>query len=98
MTGPCGDTMEISLKIRRNQVVESRFQVKGCAVSRACASIAAALAKGKELEEAWDIDEKEIAKSLPVLPVDHQHCAVLARDTLRQAIENYLKQAKGTRL
>jgi nitrogen fixation NifU-like protein len=91
VTGPCGDTMEISLKIQDNKIVESRFRAKGCVFSRSCASIAAALCKGKDLEEAWDIDEKEIAKSLPVLPVDHQHCAVLARDTLRQAIEIYIK-------
>ena len=91
VTGPCGDTMEISLKIHGDHIIESRFRVNGCAVSRACASIAAALAKGKDLEEAWDIDEKEIAKGLPVFPADHLHCAVLARDTLRQAIERYIK-------
>jgi nitrogen fixation protein NifU and related proteins len=91
VTGPCGDTMEISLRIEENQVRDSRFQVQGCAVSRACASSAAALAKGKELEEAWDITEEDIARDLPELPVDHQHCAVLARDTLRQAIERYIK-------
>ena len=62
VTGPCGDTMEISLRIEGNRITESRFQVKGCAVSRACASNAAALAKGKELEEAWDIDERDIAE------------------------------------
>jgi len=88
--GPCGDTMEISLRIQGDKIIESRFRVNGCAVSRACASIAAAMAKGKDLEEAWDIDEKKIAKSLPVPPVDHQHCAILARDTLRQALENYI--------
>ncbi len=93
VTGPCGDTMEISLRIQGDKIIESRFRIKGCVVSRACASTAAALAKGKDLEEAWDIDEKAIAKSLPELPVDHQHCAILARDTLRRAIENYLKQA-----
>jgi len=98
VTGPCGDTMEISLKIQGDKIIESRFRVNGCAVSRACASIAAALSKGKDLDEAWDIDEKAIARSLPALPVDHQHCAILARDALRQALENYLKQAKGTRL
>lgn len=91
VTGPCGDSMEISLRIRENRITDSRFRVKGCVVSRACASAAAALAKGKELEEAWDIDEKEIAKSLPGLPVDHRHCALLARDTLRQAIGRYIK-------
>jgi nitrogen fixation protein NifU and related proteins len=98
VTGPCGDTMEISLRIEKNRITDSRFRVKGCAVSRACASNASALAKGKELETAWDIEENDISRNLPELPVDHQHCAVLARDTLRQAIENYLKQAKGQRL
>lgn len=91
VTGPCGDSMEISLRVEGNKIVESRFHVTGCAVSRACASIAAALAKGKELEEAWDIDEVKIAAKLKSIPEDHQHCPVLARDTLRQAIENYLK-------
>jgi nitrogen fixation protein NifU and related proteins len=91
VTGPCGDTMEISLRIENNAIIDSRFQVDGCAVSRACASMAAALAKGKELEEAWDIDEGQIAGKLLSLPEDHRHCSVLARDTLRQAIENFLK-------
>jgi nitrogen fixation NifU-like protein len=95
VTGPCGDTMEISLRISENIILDSRFQVDGCEVSRACASIAAALAKGKELEDAWDIDEAQISGRLQKIPEDHQHCPVLARDTLRQAIENYLKEAKG---
>lgn len=97
VTGPCGDTMEISLKIEGNKIIETRFQVNGCAVSRACASVAASLAKGKELEEAWDIDEGHIASRLQRIPEDHRHCPVLARDTLRQAIENYIKQARGMR-
>jgi nitrogen fixation protein NifU and related proteins len=91
VTGPCGDTMEIALKIEGNRVLDSRFRARGCAVSRSCASMAAALAKGKALEEAWDINEEDIARNLPELPVDHRHCAVLARDTLRQAIEAYIK-------
>jgi nitrogen fixation protein NifU and related proteins len=91
ITGPCGDTMEIALRIKGNRVRDSRFRSKGCAVSRACASRAAALAKGKALEEAWDINEEDIARDLPELPVDHRHCALLARDTLRKAIEAYIK-------
>jgi nitrogen fixation protein NifU and related proteins len=91
VTGPCGDSMEISLRVEGNKIIDSRFQVDGCTYSRACASIAAALAKGKELEEAWDIDEKQIAAKLKSIPEDHRHCPVLARDTLRQAIEKYIK-------
>lgn len=97
VTGPCGDTMEISLWIANNRIVDSRFQVQGCAVSKACASIAASLAKGKELEEAYDLSEAEIAAPLGKIPKDHGHCPLLARDTLRKAIENYLKKNHGER-
>jgi NifU-like protein involved in Fe-S cluster formation len=48
VTGPCGDTMEIFLRIEKNRVKDSRFRVNGCAVSRACASSAAAEVWGKE--------------------------------------------------
>jgi nitrogen fixation NifU-like protein len=83
--------MEITLKIQDNRIQDSRFRVNGCAVSRACASAAAALAKGKELEEAWDIDEQTIITTLQMVPEQERHCALLARDTLRRAIESYLK-------
>ena len=95
VTGPCGDTMEISLRIEGNKIIDSRFQVVGCQISKACASMAAALAREKELEEAWDINENNITECLPSIPENHRHCPVLARDTLRQAIEKYIKQARG---
>jgi nitrogen fixation NifU-like protein len=94
ITGPCGDTVEIFLRIEGNKIIDCRFQIDGCAVSRACASMAVSLAKGKELEEAWDIDERQITAELPKIPEDHRHCPVLARDTLRKAIENYLKDRR----
>ena len=47
ITGPCGDTMMIYLRIGKEGIDEVRFQVDGCAFSRTCASIAASLAKGK---------------------------------------------------
>jgi nitrogen fixation NifU-like protein len=77
--------------------VESRFLVSGCEVSRACASAAAALAKGKGLEEAWDIDEKEILQTVQMVPDGERHCALLARDTLRQALENFIKNPLSAR-
>ncbi|MCU0578204.1 MAG: iron-sulfur cluster assembly scaffold protein [Desulfobacterota bacterium] len=33
VTGPCGDTMEITLRIHNESIVESRFLVSGCEVS-----------------------------------------------------------------
>jgi nitrogen fixation NifU-like protein len=93
ITGPCGDTMMIYLRIGKESIDEVRFQVDGCAFSRTCVSIAASLAKGKTLEEAWDIDEHRILRCLSGIPSEERHCAVLARDTLRQAIENYFKSS-----
>jgi NifU-like protein involved in Fe-S cluster formation len=52
------------------------------------------MAKGKELEEAWDIDEGQFVAKLKSIPEDHQHCTVLARDTLRKAIESYIKNRR----
>jgi len=92
VTGPCGDTMEISLKIRENRVMDSRFRVDGCDFSRACASIAAALVKGKDVEEAWDIDQKTILQQFQQIPAEEKHCALLAQNTLRQAIESFIKR------
>jgi nitrogen fixation NifU-like protein len=91
VTGPCGDTMEFSLKIQDNKIIDSRFQVNGCAVSRACASIDADLAKGKDVEEAWDIDQKTILQYFQQIPTEERHCALLAQNTLRQALENFIK-------
>jgi nitrogen fixation protein NifU and related proteins len=99
ITGPCGDTMMMYLRIGKESIDDVRFQVDGCAFSRTCASIAASLAKGKNLEEAWDIDEHQILRCLSAIPPEEKHCAVLARDTLRRAIEYFLKsspQAKGS--
>ncbi len=94
VTGPCGDTMEFSLKIQGNKIIDSRFQVNGCAISRACASIATDLAKGKDVEEAGDIDQETILQQFQQIPEEERHCALLAQNTLRQALENYINGSR----
>jgi len=91
ITGPCGDTMEIFLKIKQGKVAAASFLTSGCCSTIACGSITTELAKGKELAEVKKINPDTILKSLGGLPEASVHCSVLAANTLKAAIEDYLK-------
>ena len=90
ITGTCGDTMEISLKVRDGKIVDAKFWTDGCSAIIACGSMATELVKGKSVDEALRIDSEHILSALGGLPKESIHCAVLASDTLRAAIENYV--------
>lgn len=89
LTGPCGDTMKISLKIDGNRIDDARIQVLGCpgAVASGCALIS--LAKGKTLEEAAAIDLDALYRELEKMPDQKVHCARLAIKTLRKTLDEY---------
>ena len=89
LTGPCGDTMKISLNIEGDKISDARIQVLGCpgAVASGCAVVD--LAKGKTLEEAANIDLDALYKELEKLPEQKIHCARLAIKTLHKALEQY---------
>jgi nitrogen fixation NifU-like protein len=70
--------------------MDAKFWTDGCGTSIACGSIATELIKGKRIAEALKIDSEFILNTLEGLPESDVHCAVLASDTLRAAIRNYL--------
>lgn len=92
LTGPCGDTMKISLKIDGDRINDARIQVLGCpgAVASGCALVS--LAKGKTLQEARDIDLDELYRELEKMPDQKVHCARLAIKTLQKTLEQYQQQ------
>ena len=89
VTGPCGDTIKISLKIEGERINDAKIQVLGCpgAVASGCAVVN--LAKGKTLEEASKIDLDSLYKELEKLPDQKVHCARLAVKTLQRALDEY---------
>jgi nitrogen fixation NifU-like protein len=97
--GPCGDTMEISFKVKDHRISKIRFATDGCATSIASGSMATELAKGKKIEEAVKISQQMILDALEGLPEESIHCALLASNTLKEAAKDYLnskeKNAKG---
>ena len=92
ITGPCGDTMEIFLYIKDNKIVDCHFLSDGCGTSVVCGSIVTELAKGKTIKEAKEISKGSVLKACGGLPKEDEHCALLASNTLIEAIENYEDQ------
>jgi nitrogen fixation NifU-like protein len=93
--GFCGDSTEVFLAIRDGVIVEARFTTSGCFFSRAACHAAVALARGKPVAEALEIDENAILAELGGMPEDHAHCAYLAALTLRWAIEEW-REKRGS--
>jgi nitrogen fixation NifU-like protein len=87
----CGDVMKIMLKIKDNKIKDVKFQTFGCAAAIASSSMTTELAKGKTLEEAKKITNKDVSLALGQLPPIKEHCSNLAADALKKAIENYKK-------
>jgi len=92
LTGPCGDTMKISLNIDEGTIKDARIQVFGCpgAVASGCALVS--LAKGKGLEDAGNIDLDALYKELEKMPDQKVHCARLAIKTLQKALKEYSRK------
>ncbi len=90
-TGPCGDTMEMYLKIESGVITDAKFQTTGCTAARASGSSLAKMIKGKTLIQVEKISIEDILSDLGGLPPMKIHCACLAKTTLQKAIEQYRK-------
>ena len=89
-TGPCGDTIKLYLKIRKNDVMEdATFQYLGCLASAACGSVLTQIIKGMTLQEAKKITEGDVLDDLGDLPGEECHCAELSVTALRKTISKY---------
>lgn len=89
--GPCGDTMKISLKIEKQKIKQAFFWTDGCGATIACGSMLTKIIEGKTLKEAKVISNLQLLEALEGLPIEHNHCTILAINTLQKAIKNYYK-------
>jgi len=90
VTGSCGDTMEIYLKVRDGRVMDAFFWTDGCGPSIASGSMVTEMAKRRSIGEAQRISQHDVLAALGGLPEESEHCALLAADTLKVAIKDYL--------
>ncbi len=90
VTGPCGDTMSMWLKVDGNTIINTSFMTDGCGTTIASGSMVTEMAKGKSLIEAKKISQQVVLDALGGLPQESEHCALLASNTLKEAIRDYL--------
>jgi nitrogen fixation NifU-like protein len=90
VTGSCGDTMQIFLRLENGNVKEAGFLTDGCGASAVCASFAAELSIGKTPDELLNISGETILEILGKFPKENQHCAFLAVETLQEAFNDYM--------
>jgi len=95
VTGTCGDSMEIFLKFEKDRVKTATFQTDGCGPSQVCGSFAVEMALGKTPDELVEITGETILDLFGGLPKESEHCAFLAAETLREAVDNYMRQQPG---
>lgn len=89
LTGPCGDTMRIDLKLQEGRIKDAKMQVLGCPGAVASAMAAMDLIKGMTIEDALAIKESDIFRMLEELPDQKLHCIQLTIKTLQKGIEEY---------
>ncbi|MBN1691217.1 MAG: iron-sulfur cluster assembly scaffold protein [Dehalococcoidia bacterium] len=94
ITGPCGDTMEIWLSVDNQIIEQATFITDGCITTIAAGSMITEMAKGKPVEEAMQIGQQDILKALDGLPEESEHCALLAANTLKEAILDYYEYSR----
>ncbi|MFZ7126878.1 MAG: Fe-S cluster assembly scaffold protein NifU [Desulfobacterales bacterium] len=91
----CGDMMTIYLKIRDDRIEDIKFQTFGCGSAIAVSSMLTEMAKGKHLDEAKKISNKDVAEALEGLPKNKLHCSNLGADALQMAIRDYEDRKTG---
>ena len=88
----CGDVMKLQIRVNENGIIEeAKFKTFGCGSAIASSSLVTEWIKGKGIEEANNITNKEISEYLALPPVK-LHCSLLAEEAIIAAIEDYKKK------
>ena len=88
----CGDIMKIFVKIEDEVIRDIRFKTFGCGAAVATSSMTTELVKGKTVQEALSLTNKDVAKALDGLPAEKMHCSVIAEQGIKAAIGNYYER------
>ena len=92
----CGDVMRLFIKVENGIIVDAKFKTFGCAAAIASSSMVTEIVKGKTIEEALKISNKQVAAELGGLPAVKMHCSNLAEEALESAIKDYYEKHPET--
>ena len=87
LTGQCGDTMKVYLKMNDDIIEDAKIQVLGCPGAISAAMVAMEMIKGMTIEQARKITDRDIFRRLVEIPDQKQHCIRLAVKTMNKAFD-----------
>jgi len=88
----CGDVMRLQLKISDDGIIQdAKFKTFGCGSAIASSSLVTEWVKGRSVDDATRITNKDIAQELALPPVKI-HCSVLAEDAIKAAVEDFKRK------
>ena len=85
----CGDIMKMYLKIKDNVIQDVKFETFGCGSAIASSSMATEMIKGKTVDEALAVTNRQVVDALGGLPAHKLHCSVLAEESIKSAVKDY---------
>ncbi len=92
----CGDIMRLFIRVGEKQgkkyIQDVKFQTLGCAAAIATSSIITTMIKGKTLDRVEKITQQTVEASLGGLPPVKRHCALLAAQGVKKALDNYFEK------
>ena len=90
----CGDIMKIFIKVdeKEGTIYDAKFKTFGCVSAIASTDTACEMIKGKTLEQALKITNKDVIDALGGLPAVKIHCSVLAQEAIAAAVADYKKK------
>ncbi|MCL2487535.1 MAG: Fe-S cluster assembly scaffold protein NifU [Oscillospiraceae bacterium] len=88
----CGDIMKMYIRVENGVIADVRFKTFGCGSAIASSSVATEMIKGKTIEQALALSNREVIEALGGLPAHKIHCSVLAEQSIRAAVADYYKR------
>ena len=85
----CGDIMKMYLKIKDGKIEDVKFETFGCGSAIASSSMATEMIKGKTIDQALAVTNRQVVDALGGLPAHKLHCSVLAEESIKSAIKDY---------
>lgn len=85
----CGDIMKMFIKVEDNIISNVKFKTFGCAAAIATSSVATDLIKGKSIDDALKVTNRQVVEVLGGLPDIKLHCSLLAEQAIKAAISDY---------
>ena len=92
----CGDVMKLDIKMDGDTIEDVKFKTYGCGSAIASSTLFVEMLKGKTIDDAKKIKDKDIAKALELPPIK-LHCSVLAEASIKKAVEDWENKKRNAK-